>query len=149
MPCFQEEIAENSHDDAPPSFLLNLASSRLECEHRFIKKLRTHISAKTATALLAGAVASQGLNPIRRARRPRQKQRWIQHPWHDERCRGVILKSREMKGFLHSGMARNQDIKRAPGHIVEHLSTEALDSTMLRAQSQHHRFSTDKKCLTR
>ena len=107
VPCFQEEIAENSHDDAPPSFLLNLASSRLECEHRFIKKLRTLISAKTATALLAGAAASQGLNPIRRAQRPRQKQRWIQHPWYDERCRGVILKSREMKGFLHSGMARN------------------------------------------
>ena len=33
---------------------------KCECERRFIKKVRTHISAKASTALLAGAVASRG-----------------------------------------------------------------------------------------
>ena len=50
------------------------------CEHKFIKKVRTHISAKASTKLLAGAVASQGLHPLRRAQRPWQRKRWIQHP---------------------------------------------------------------------
>ena len=73
---------------------------------------------------------------------------WIQHPWYDERSRGVILKGREIKGFLDSGMAGIYEVKREPGHMVEHLSTAALDLAMLRAQSQHHRFGPDEKCLT-
>ena len=42
---------------------------KYECEHRFIKKVRTHIFAKAFTARLAGAVASQELHPLRRAQR--------------------------------------------------------------------------------
>ena len=121
---------------------------KCECERRFIKKVRTHISAKASTKLLAGAVASQGLHPLRRAQRPWQRKRWIQHPWYHERSRGVILKGREIKGFLDSGMAGIYEVKREPGHMVEHLSTAALDLAMLRAQSQHHRFGPDEKCLT-
>ena len=52
----------------------------------------------------------------------------------DERSRGVILKSHEVKGFLKSGMAGLYEVKREPCHIVEHLSTAALDLAMLNAQ---------------
>ena len=52
----------------------------------------------------------------------------------DERSRGVILKSHEVRGFLESGMAGLYEVKREPCHIVEHLSTAALDLAMLNAQ---------------
>ena len=117
---------------------------KYECEHRFIKKVRTHIFAKASTALLAGAVASQELHPLRRAQRPWQRKSSIQHPRCDERSRGVILKGREVRGFLDSGMAGLYEVKREPCHMVEHLSTAALDLAMLNAQSQHNRLSADQ-----
>ena len=52
----------------------------------------------------------------------------------DERSKGVILKSNEVKGFLESGMVGLYEVKREPCHIVEHLSTAALDLAMLNAQ---------------
>ncbi len=62
----------------------------------------------------------------------------------DERSRGVILKSHEVKGFLESGMAGLYEVKRSPCHVVEHLSAAALDLAMLNAQSQHNRSSADQ-----
>ena len=58
--------------------------------------------------------------------------------------RGVILKGREVRGFLDSGMAGLYEVKREPCHMVEHLSTAALDLAMLSAQSQHNRLSADQ-----
>ena len=51
----------------------------------------------------------------------------IQHPRCDKRSKGVILKDREVKGFLDSGMAGIYEVKKEPSHIMEHLSTAALD----------------------
>ena len=62
----------------------------------------------------------------------------------DERSRGVILKSHEVRGFLESGMAGLYEVKKEPCHIVEHLSTAALDLAMLNAQSQHNRLSANQ-----
>jgi len=36
--------------------------------------------------------------------------------------RGVILKGREVRGFLNDGMAGLYEVKREPRHMVEHLS---------------------------
>ena len=52
----------------------------------------------------------------------------------DEQSKGVILRGNEVKGFLESGMVGLYEVKREPCHIVEHLSTAALDLAMLNAQ---------------
>ena len=44
--------------------------ARKVCKHSFFKKVRTHMSAKTSTKPLAGAVASQGRHSLRKAQRP-------------------------------------------------------------------------------
>ena len=72
------------------------------------------------------------------------KESSIQHPWCDERSRGVILKGREVRGFLDSGMAGLYEVKTEPCHMVEYLSTAALDLAMLNALSQHNRLSADQ-----
>ena len=134
-----EKAPEGAQSRRPETYASTGSSRR--CEHIYLPRL-------PLCKLLAGAVASQGLHPLRRAQRPWQRKRWIQHPWYHERSRGVILKGREIKGFLDSGMAGIYEVKREPGHMVRHLSTAALDLAMLRAQSQHHRFGPDEKCLT-
>ena len=73
-----------------------------------------------------------------------QRKSSIQHPWCDERSRGVILKGREVRGFLDSGMAGLYEVKTEPCHMVEYLSTAALDLAMLNALSQHNRLSADQ-----
>ena len=98
-----------------------------ESKQRFIKTVRTLISAKASTALLAGAVASQELHALRRTQRPWQMKSSIQHPLCDERNRGVILNGREVRGFLNSGMSEIYEVKRKPFHMVEHLSTATLN----------------------
>ncbi len=52
----------------------------------------------------------------------------------DEQSKGVILRGNEVKGFLETGMVGLYEVKREPCHIVEHLSTAALDLAMLNAQ---------------
>ena len=104
-----------------------------ESKHRFMKNVRTHISAKASTALLAGAVASQALHALRRTQRPWQMKSSIQHPQCDERNRGVILTGREVRGFLDSGMAGIYEVKKKPCHAVKHLSTTAPDAFLTRS----------------
>ena len=62
----------------------------------------------------------------------------------DERSRGVILKSHEVKGFLKSGMAGLYEVKREPCHIVEHMSTAKTAERHIRPAAQR----TNKSALS-
>ena len=93
------------------------------------KNVHAHISAKAPTAILAGASASQGLHALRRTQRRQQMKNSIQHPLGDERNRGVILNGRGVSGFLNSGLSEIYEVKRKPFHMVEHLSTAALNES--------------------
>ena len=78
--------------------------NKCDCEHAFVEKVRTHISAKASTKLPAGDGASQRLHSLCRAQRSWQRKCWIYHPRYHERSRGVILKGCEIQGFLDCGM---------------------------------------------
>ena len=115
-----------------------------ECEHRFIKQVRTHISCQGFHCTFGRSCCFSGAAPATQSAAKWQRKSSIQHPWYDERSRGVILKGREVRGFLDSGMAGLYEVKTEPCHMVEYLSTAALDLAMLNAQSQHNRLSADQ-----
>ena len=101
----------------------------------FLSRLSLHVWQELL--LLSAAPATQSAAKW-------QRKSSIQHPWYDERSRGVILKGREVRGFLDSGMAGLYEVKTEPCHMVEYLSTAALDLAMLNALSQHNRLSADQ-----
>ena len=121
---------------------------KCDCEHAFIKKVRTHISAKASTKLPAGDVASQRLHSLCRAQRSWQRKCRIYHPWYHERSRGVILKGCEIQGFLDCGMVwslRSQARAWPHGKAFVYRRTGLGNAQVA---INHHWFSPGEKCLT-